>query len=345
LRPPKLFLSSFPLSTFLASLAFAALSLGGLATPATALDCKKAATSLEKAICSDPATAAADDAMSQAYTALAARLSEADKKQLIASQRTWVKQRSDMCLEDKGPSLSCLLSRTQQRATFLAGKPEAGPGTGHDLIPIIIDLAATPKTYERSVSLLKFAEPILPGELLFNRKVAKLITDIPVVKDDPTDRDRTYSYEIHMRLVYASPRLISAQTENYIFSGGAHGSSATDNINIDVVKGTVLTFGDLFEASAQKKLAELCLSQIKAQKVEKSSLDFKLQIDDEKQVRKTILDDVGNIERWTLGGTEATVTFDAYEVGSYAEGSYTCSFKNDSLQPMLKAGVPWPGAN
>jgi len=343
LRRPKLFLSSFSSSTFLASLALAA--LGASATPAAALDCKKAASALEKAICADPATAAADEAMGQAYTALAARLSDTEKKQLIASQRTWIKQRSDMCMEDKGPSLSCLLSRTQQRAAFLAGRPEAGPGTGHELTPILIDIAGTRKTYERNISLLKFVEPALPGEILFNKKIAKLIADIPVAKDDPSDTDRTYSYELHMRLVYASPRLITAQMENYVYSGGAHGSSGTNNINIDLAKGKVLSFADLFEAGTQKKLSDLCFEQIKAQKIEKSSPDFKLEIDDEKQTRKTIFDDVGNIERWTLGSTEATVTFDAYEVGSYAEGPYSCTFKNDSIQPLLKAGAPWPGAS
>jgi len=345
LRTPKLFpssLSVLSLSTFLASSAFVAL----LAAPAMALDCKKAASPLEKAICADPATAAADDAMGQAYTALASRLTDSEKKQLIASQRAWVKLRADMCLEDnKSASLSCLLSRTQQRATFLAGKPEAGPGTGHDLVPIVIDIAATPKTYERNVSLLKFSEATLPGEILFNKKVAKLVADIPVGKEDPDDRDRTYSYELHMRLVYASPKLISAQTENYTYSGGAHGNSGTNNINIDVAKGKVLTFADLFDAGAQKKFANLCFEQIKAQKAEKSTPDFKLEIDDEKEARKTISDDVGNLERWTLGATEATVTFDAYELGSYAEGGYSCSFKSDVVQPLLKAGVPWLGAS
>ena len=42
-----------------------------------ALDCAKATTPIDNAICGDPAAADADDNMTKAYDALAARLAEA----------------------------------------------------------------------------------------------------------------------------------------------------------------------------------------------------------------------------------------------------------------------------
>lgn len=321
-------------------LAFTIMALG-LAQPAFAMDCQKAASPLEKAICADPAAQAADKAMDGAWSALYGRSSEDEKKQLLQSQRAWLKQRANFCAEDKKPSVKCLIDWTQRRAAYLQGKPESGPGTGHDLVPVIVAQTATAKLYEQDITVSKFAAPVLPGEKRFNVEIDKLLEEAPSKKETDDQRDMTYTYDLHLRITYASPRFLSASMETYLFSGGAHGNSSTNGINIDVAKGTDLTFADAFEATAFPKLEDLCLTQIKAQKAEKMP-DYDNSPAGIKELRSTIGDDLSKFDRWSFTAAQATVTFDPYELGAYVEGSYECTFPVEVLHPFYKTGSILP---
>ncbi len=75
-----------------------------LAAPALAMDCKKAVSPADKAICADPAALAADQALESAYAALSSAWGEAEKKQLLQSQRSWLKDRAATCVENKKAS-------------------------------------------------------------------------------------------------------------------------------------------------------------------------------------------------------------------------------------------------
>jgi len=118
------------------------------------------------------------------------------------------------------------------------------------------------------------------------------------------------------------------------FEGGAHGNSGTTGINIDVVKGKPLEFSDAFLPAAGERLEDLCFTQIKARKTEDGS---ELDADDIKQLHDTIRNNVAKFDSWSFSAAEATITFDPYVIGSYAEGSYTCSFPIDILRPLYKA--------
>ncbi len=313
----------------------------GLSQPALAMDCRKAASPVDKAICADPAALAADQELEKAYSALYSHASDADKKQILQSQRAWIKSRVNGCSEDKKPSVKCLVDMTQSRSLFLQGKPQSGPGTGQDLTPLIIEQAGSTKLYEEDISLMKFSAPTLPGEKLFNAQMDKLLKDLPTSKDSDDMQDMTYSYDLTLHLTYASPRFLSASVETYTFEGGAHGNSGTNGINIDVANGKLLAFADMFEPSAQKKLEESCLSQIKVQRKEKS-IDEEIDAKTLKEMRGTISDTIGRMDGWFFSAKEGTVTFDPYAVGSYAEGSYTCVFPLEILRPFYKAGGVLP---
>ncbi len=313
----------------------------GLAQPALAMDCQKAASPLEKAICADPAAQAADQAMDGAWSALYGRAPEAEKKQLLQSQRAWLKLRTNFCADDKKPSVKCLIDWTQRRAAYLQGRPESGPGTGHDLVPVTVAQAGTAKLYEQDITVSKFAAPVLPGEKLFNAEIDKLLKDAPSAKDKGDQPDMTYTYDLHLRVTYASPQFLSASMETYLFSGGAHGNSGTNGINIDVAKGKDLSFGDVFEPAAFPKLEELCLTQIKAQKAEKMP-DYDQSPAAMKELRSTIGDDLSKFDRWSFTAAQGTVTFDPYELGAYVEGSYECTFPVEVLHPFYKLGSVLP---
>jgi uncharacterized protein YecT (DUF1311 family) len=306
------------------------------------MDCAKASLPTDKAICSDPTASAADQALNAAYSVVLARSSELEKKQLLQSQRAWLKSRTNICLgDDNKPSVKCLIEQTRKRSFYLQGKPESGPGTGHDLMPIVIEQSATKTRYERDMTVSKFLSPTLPGEKLFDTEVEKLLKDAPFEKDKNDTQDSDYVYDLDLHVTYASPTFLSATMDTYSFEGGAHGNSGTTGLNIDVAKGKMIAFEDVFESSAHKKLEEECLSQIKAQKKEKGG-ELDPDPKEMQTISETIAGAIGKFDSWSISATQAIVTFDPYAIGSYAEGSYSCAFPIESLKPLYKAGSILP---
>ena len=60
------------------------------------------------------------------------------------------------------------------------------------------------------------------------------------------------------------------------------------------------------------------------------------------QTPALIAEHIATMSRWSLAEDEATVSFDAYAVGPYAEGSYGCTFAMDALKRLAKPGAPLP---
>jgi uncharacterized protein YecT (DUF1311 family) len=304
------------------------------ATPAFALDCSKAKTPVEKAICADPAAAAADRSMEEAYGRLAAGLSPDGRKVLLASQRAWLKLRGNTCQDDNGITAACLAKRTEQRSRYLSGLPETGPGSGSRLLPIFRQESGARLQYEVDVNALKFEAPALPGEKLFNARVDKLLADLP--KNGPRDKaELLYSAWLSLSVTYASPAFLSAHVATYEFSGGAHGNSATSNINIDVAHGRSVAFADLFTSGAQSQFEEACWTQFTTQKAEKGP-DETMSADDSKTYRATIKESVAALENWSFWANKASIGFDPYALGAYAEGTYSCDFDEQMLKRLRK---------
>lgn len=307
------------------------------ATPVLALDCSKAKTPVEKAICADPAAADADRSMAGAYAALAAGLSEDNKKALLASQRAWLKLRGNLCADDNGVAAACLAKMTVQRSRFLSGVPETGPGSGSRLVPGFREESGPRLQYEIDANVLKFVAPALPGEKLFNARVDKLLADLP--KNEPRQKgELLYSSSLRLSMTYASPAFLSAHVRTYDFSGGAHGNSGTSNINIDVARGEVAVFGDLFTPEVKREFEDACWTQIKKQKVEKGP-DEIISADDTKTYRATIKESVAALDNWSFSADKASIGFDPYALGAYVEGSYSCDFDAAMLKRLQKSNL------
>lgn len=310
--------------------------------PALALDCSKAKTAQDKTTCKNAAARDADAAMAKAYQALFERLAEPDRKMLLLSQRAWLRDRTNGCADATGEKLAqCLAQKSLERQRFLEARPETGPGSGGTLTPIFIETAGRKGYYEIDVTALKYVPPTSAGEKLFNAEVDKLLKQVPGGKNDEFGRDMIYSFMIHMRMVYASPQLISAHLETYQFAGGAHGNGGTSNINIDAAKSKILNFGDVFGALSKEKLDAECLQQILKQKAERVP-DEKIEGDDLKQLRASIADGLGKLDSWSFSPAGASVDYDAYALGAYAEGAYACQFTSEFLRRLVKAGFALP---
>jgi uncharacterized protein YecT (DUF1311 family) len=312
--------------------------------PAQAFDCAKAQSAVEKAICADPKLKAADDAMTAAYTALRDSIAGSERKGLGASQRKWVKSREDSCGYQQGADLgTCVLGQTNERRLLLAAEPESGPGDGSRTMPVFIQQDADPHHYDVDFTLIKFVKPQSKGETLFNNEVSKIGKAAPLGRQSEAARDdMTYAAYMAMTITYASPKFLSAKTESWENSGGAHGNGGTSGITIDLQRGALMKAGDLFDGKAIATLKADCVKQIFKQKKEKNDGQDFNPADDPNYQEATIVEHLRSMDSWNFWKDKATVTFDAYAIGSYAEGPYSCDFATDKLKKLARPGAVLP---
>lgn len=320
------------------------LAATAFASPAWAFDCGKASTTVEKAICADDKLKAADDAMSKAYGEVRNLLTDKEKKSLALSQKKWLKGRDDRCSSEEGAALnSCILDETESRRRLLSAESETGPGSKTVMIPVFIQQEGDRWHTDVDYTLIRFGKAVSKGEKVFNAEVNKIVKAAPLGKQaEEAPEEMNYMSYAAMSLAYASERLISAPVEVYSFEGGAHGNSGTNAINVDLKAGKLIAAGDIFDGKALGKLKSDCIAQILVQKKDKWEGEEYKQSEDPNFQEATVGETLANMTAWTLSADKATVTFDAYVVGSYAEGPYSCEFPMEKLRGMAKSGAPLP---
>ena len=313
-----------------------------LAPPAMAFDCGRASTIVEKAICAEPALKSLDARMEAAYAEAKSLSSKPEQKMLARSQKAWIAERETGCASAGAGLNSCIGKSTQERLDLLDGRQESGPGSDGRIIPVFIVQAGTETQYELDISLLRFAEPRTAGEKLFNR-VAGTIAER--VKTGPHGEDtagHVYVLDEAMTLSYASSSLISVMDSFWSDLGGAHGNGGTLNTNIDMKAGKILEIGDLFPEAAVIQLTGDCKDQLIAEKRSRLSGENYNPAEDSFLRDDVIGEHVATLARWQITEGEASVSFDAYAIGSYAEGSYDCRFAMDDLRARALPGAPLP---
>jgi len=309
-----------------------------LAGPAQAFDCSKASTKAEKAICADPAARAADDDLAKAFAAAMSDMSPSDKASAVKAQGRWIAERDGACADQGGARYSrCLAQQSLRRRAFLAAEPEAGPGAPGRLAPIFRGEKGGRRKAALDLQWLKYPAPATPAERAFNAALERDVgpLDQPAAGDFG---DRPWEYVRAMRLIYASPRLISAHLEGFNSTGGVHPTSFTADINILVEEGREAKFDDLLEPRAAQKLVAFCLKSVRAQK--KEPLDEESPI--EFELPRRVAQATQKLDAWSFGADAATVTYDPYAVGTYAEGAYACVIPYAILKPLAKPSFPLP---
>ncbi len=307
------------------------------------MDCSKARSPIEKAICADPAANAADDAMSASFSGLKKSQTVEQWNVLLAKQRLWLKGREYRCYEKKGAALSaCLKADTEAWTATLEGRPEAGTYDATAFAPLIAGkIAKRNGEYDISIMVMKFRTPQTVAERAFNAAVDAQIKDAPMNEPREADMPRKLAYDASMRVSFASPALISAATEVYQDGGGAHPNTNTFHINIDGRSGKEVTLADVFTADGRKTALKLCATQISAQRKEKGA-DQVAESGKNDSANSSLADAFGAIANWSFGRDKTSVYFNPYELGSYAEGAYGCDFQNTELRPLIKPGFPLP---
>jgi len=309
------------------------------ATGAHAFDCGKASTEAEKEICADPAARAADADMSKAYAALVRGASAKSKAQIARAQVNWLERRDGACSREN--LAACLAEQSRQRAKFLAAQPEAGPGLPSPMTAKIWYDKLAKGQVDVDYELLEFAAPSSPGERAFNAAVEKLQDDAKPLIADRGDEGAA-SLGATMRLVYASPALVSARAELYVDGGGAHPNMSVRNFNLDIARGRLLAFADAFDAAAAKTVAARCFKSVVEQKRARLGDDAPKTPDELKELEKAVGEATGDLALWSFSASKAVIAYDRDTVGGWAEGDYACEIGYGVLRPLTKSGLPLP---
>jgi len=323
----------------------AALALLAAASPAFAFDCGKAQTKVEKAICADPKLKAADDALNVAYDKLRATGDASTKEALRVSQLRWIRQREGCAYPDAPDMPACVAESTARRRAVLTALPESGPGDGGDLAPWFVQKEGKKGGWDIGFDLVRFAQPQTAGEEMFNREVAALLTPALLENSalgtatEKVPADRIFAYSVSLTPTFASKHFISALAEAYWDRGGAHPNTWARAINVALDDGRRLGFGDLFPREAIGIFAKQCSDQLIATRRARLS-DAGINL--EEGADEVILTHVKDLEAWSFRAGGATILFDPYLIGSYAEGPYRCDLDMAGLKQHALPGAVLP---
>lgn len=323
-----------------ASVCFAVFVLS--TAPALAFDCGKASTEVETAICAAPDLKAMDDRMSALYAAVRGLSNEADRKMLSRSQKKWIAEREANCPQSGVGISQCIGSMTIERIALFEAKPSSGPGVEGRIIPTFIVQEGTEQVYDLDITMLRFAKASTAGQKRFN----KIADDIAArIKTGPHGEDtmgRVYVIEEAMTLTHASPKLVSVMFSYWYDTGGAHGNGATDIFNFSMESGKDYGIGDFFSEDAAGLLMDQCKAQIIAEKKERFGSEPYDPATDGFLKGEVIAEHVATMSSWSFTETAASIGFDSYAIGSYAEGPYDCTFPMPELKAIALDGAPLP---
>ena len=294
--------------------------------PSFAFDCAKATTKTELAICANSELVDADDEMGRAYSNLRNQLGVDGAKQVKISQRQWLKYREFQCESE----MRCIFEETNNRLERLVNLAK----TPLPMIPVFYFQAGSQDSYKIKIEGVKFADPYTAGQQLFNREIDKIIASAPV--DEKTDEQTVgpWEQEIFMEVTKITPRMISATVITYDYSGGAHPNSLSSGVNVNLENAKKLETTKQFSANAIQSLLSICTDKIVAEKSERfNDEDYtasKLEEDYPGEIKKHIMD----MNTWIFDKDGATVRFNSYEVGSYADGPFDCEISTSLLKQL-----------
>jgi uncharacterized protein YecT (DUF1311 family) len=309
------------------------------AGPAQAMDCGRAATEAEKAICASPSARAADDGMARAYVALRATLDAGQRAGLLASQGQWIARREQTCADAPAERLGiCLETESEHRRAFLAGAAESGPGAAGRIVPSFRYRKGAKGRADLAFDLLTYPNPANAGERAFNAAVAHLFDDI--ADPEPGEPADEYFFDWRMRLTYASPQFVSAFAEGAYDTGGAHPNSSSVGINVNMVTNAPATFAELLDDKGAAAVFALCADQVARTKQERGG--DPPDAEERAKLRKDVADATGDLKSWHFSAYAATVTYDPYAVASYAEGAFECVIPMATLRALAKPAFPLP---
>lgn len=318
---------------------------------AASFDCAKAATSFEKAICSDDKLSQADSDMAAAYKAAMAGLSEAAAGVTKEGQKSWLLYAQRSCTPKGEPTpkpyssdaKGCLQQTYEQRITALK--------TVTRVNGLMVYAEQYYSVYPDTQSDSDFNHPASHDVSIaqidgVNEEAAKInaLLDQIYTKDvsglqpktqrnsSGDDDDVTISDSSHSITISAvTPGLMSFADDSWMYPhGAAHGSAFAGNLHYLRPAGRWLEAADIFRGEGwQKAIAGL------------AARDLKKQLEDAYMGEDGALPDlVKDPSRWSFTPDKLTIVFQQYEVGPYSAGQPTVEIPWKSLTKWLTPEAP-----
>jgi hypothetical protein len=143
----------------------------------------------------------------------------------------------------------------------------------------------------------------------------------------------------------ATPDLVSVEFQmDYYEHGAAHGSHAFHVINYDAKAGRELRLAELFRPGSDylKRVSEVAIRQVQRwnrDSAEYSGSDGQQYLDDE-GIKAGAEPKADNYQNWTITPRGLVVTFDYYQLGSYAAGAQKVILPYAALKDVIKPNGP-----
>ena len=159
----------------------------------------------------------------------------------------------------------------------------------------------------------------------------EVATDENPVADESSGSDININYEVAL----AKDDLIALQfTIGSYSAGAAHPNSYTEVVNFDLKNGKSLRLADLFQPGSKylQTLSNFCIEELKKQaKAQGDYASF-----DEDWIKRGAAAELTNYDNWTITKKGLGITFDPYQVASYAAGPQNVVVPYSALKEIAK---------
>jgi hypothetical protein len=157
----------------------------------------------------------------------------------------------------------------------------------------------------------------------------------------PDAGDDTLDIRYFVRLL--SDDLISVEfAMDYYEHGAAHGSHAFHVVNYDAKSGRVLQLADLFKPGSNylRKVSEAAIKQVRRWNRDSAADGGGEPYLLEEGITSGAAPDAENYQNWTLTPRGLAVTFDYYQLGSYAAGAQKVVLPYADLKDVIRTDGP-----
>lgn len=317
-------------------------------SPAFAIDCNRAKSDVEHAICGDAQALAADRELGAAYDRLRSSLSDDERAGLRQSQLEWLAEREGRCKAkqaDGGPMATCLAQRTAMRRRFLEGKPETGDADDIRYRPRFIVRSPTRTKPRLAIETLMFVGPgawQAKANAEIEKMVRDAIDDANRGDDNRTASSETYYVQLKVSVPFATSRLVSIHVRYGNFLGQAHELRWTTNINMETSAAKTLTFDWSVDPGKAGALFNACRSQILKQKSERAD-GHGLSDSQENDVDLSdVMESTKDMSRWEFRQSDIVVDYGDYAFGGYGVCMCLCALPYSNIQPATRQDLRLP---
>jgi uncharacterized protein YecT (DUF1311 family) len=223
----------------------------GFVSQASAIDCAKAASAVEKAICGSESLRKADATLRDLYFAVLRKLEGARHQLLIDSQRQWLSDRDQECGEDTD---SCVAQAIATRQSVIevcfagSSEPEAAGAAAAISCPYYLHRECPMQQANGSPRLSAY--PFLVEKLIAYMEKSASYFDCeadPEATYDPSQNEQTVNYSI----VTERPGLVCVdESEDGYYAGAGHPFAQGNMECFDTATHAKIEFQTVFPALA-----------------------------------------------------------------------------------------------